>query len=54
MQAHRYAAMLAMIKAGKLQPEKLLGRTITLEQAIPALTGMDKFSEVGVSVITEF
>ena len=54
MQAHRYPAMLAMIQSGKLQPEKLVGRTINLEQSIEALTSMDKISLPGVTVVTEF
>jgi alcohol dehydrogenase len=54
MQAHRYGAMLAMIEAGRLAPEKLVGRTIGLEQSIAALTSMDSFEAAGVTVITEF
>jgi alcohol dehydrogenase len=54
MQAHRYDAMLAMIESGKLAPEKLIGKTISLEQSIDALTSMDKFQGVGVTVVTSF
>ncbi|WP_404344326.1 zinc-dependent alcohol dehydrogenase family protein [Vreelandella venusta] len=54
MQAHRYGAMLAMIKSGKLAPEKLIGRRITLEESVQALINMDKFEGVGVTVVTEF
>lgn len=54
MQAHRYDALFAMIEAGKLAPEKLIGRTITLEQSIDALMNMDKFETAGVTVVTEF
>jgi alcohol dehydrogenase len=54
MQAHRYDALFAMIEAGKLTPEKLIGRTITLEQSIDALVKMDKFEGAGVTVVTEF
>jgi alcohol dehydrogenase len=54
IQAHRYDALFAMIEAGKLKPEKLIGRTITLEQAIDALVQMDKFEVAGVTVVTEF
>ncbi len=54
MQAHRYDALFAMIEAGKLTPEKLIGRTITLEQSIDALVNMDKFEVAGVTVVTEF
>jgi alcohol dehydrogenase len=37
MQAHRYDALFAMIETGKLAPEKLIGRTITLEQGFSTL-----------------
>lgn len=54
MQAHRYAEMLEMITAGDLSPEKLIGRTISLEESIAVLTSMNDFSNTGVTVITEF
>jgi len=54
MQAHRYGAMLAMIQSGKLAPEKLIGRRITLEESVQALINMDKFEGAGVTVVTEF
>ena len=43
-----------MIEAGKLMPEKLIGRTITLEQPIDALVNTDQFAVAGVTVVTEF
>ena len=54
MQAHRYGAMLAMIQLGKLAPEKLSGRRITLEESVQALINMDKFEGAGVTVVTKF
>ena len=54
MQAHRYAEMLAMIVAGKLSPERLIGKTISLEESISVLTSMHDFSTTGVTIITEF
>lgn len=54
MQAHRYDAMFAMMAAGKLAPEQLIGRTINLEQSIDVLMNMDKFEVAGVTVVTEF
>ncbi|KGF69760.1 alcohol dehydrogenase [Hoeflea sp. BAL378] len=54
MQAHRYGAMLAMIEAGRLKPDQLVGQRISLEQSIAALTGMDRFEGAGVTVVTEF
>lgn len=54
MQAHRYPDMLEMISAGRLSPEKLIGKTITLEESIAALTLMNDFSTTGVTIIAEF
>jgi len=54
MQAHRYGAMLDMVRTGKLAPEKLVGKKINLPQSIAALMNMDKFEVAGVTVITEF
>lgn len=54
MQAHRYADMLAMIAAGDLAPERLIGKSVCLEEAIAELTSMDQFGSNGVTVITEF
>jgi alcohol dehydrogenase len=54
MQAFRYQAMLEMMLSGKLQPEKLLGRTISLEESIDALTGIETSNTVGVTVVTAF
>jgi alcohol dehydrogenase len=53
MQAHRYGAMLAMIGAGTLRPERLVGRTVSLEQGIAELQAMDRFSGAGVTVIRD-
>ena len=54
MQAHRYPAMLAMIQSGKLHPEKLVGKTITLGQSLEELVKMDTFQATGVTVIAKF
>lgn len=54
IQAHRYGAMFDMIAAGKLDPSKLVGQTITLEESLTALTDMDSFQGVGVKVIDRF
>ncbi len=54
MQAYRYPAMLKMIQAGKLQPQKLVGRTISLDEAVTELTNMNNFSGTGVTVINRF
>lgn len=54
MQAWRYDAMMEMILAGKLSPEKLIGGTISLSQAVPALVGMDGFADGGIQIIDRF
>lgn len=54
MQAWRYDEMLSMIAKGTLEPQKLVGRRITLEQAVPALVSMDTSRDIGISVITSF
>ena len=54
MQAYRYDALLRMIESGTLAPEKLIGRSITLEEAPAALTTMDQVSPAGITVITSF
>jgi alcohol dehydrogenase len=54
MQAHRYDEMLAMIAAGRLAPERLIGRSIALEESIAALTSMDTFGTTGVTIIDRF
>lgn len=54
MQAFRYAPMMQMIAAGKLQPQKLIGKEINLDAAPAALAAMDKFEGTGMTVITGF
>lgn len=54
MQAHRYDAMFVMMQSGKLAPQKLIGKTISLEQSIDALMNMDKFEVAGVTVVNRF
>ncbi len=54
MQAHRYGAMLDMVRSGKLDPARLVGQRISLAQAPAALMGMDRFEAVGATVVTRF
>ena len=54
MQAHRYPEMLEMIRSGRLRPEKLLERTVSLEDAVQLLPAMNEFKNKGVTVITSF
>jgi alcohol dehydrogenase len=54
MQAWRYGAMLDMIASGKLAPQRLISRHVSLDEAVPILTGMDRSTDIGISVITRF
>ena len=54
MQAYRYPALLAMIGAGRLRPDLLVGKRISLEESLTALVEMDSFHETGVTVIDRF
>jgi len=54
MQAHKYPALLSMIRAGKLFPEKLIRKTISIEESLDDLVNMDSFSGTGITVIDKF
>ncbi len=54
MQAHRYPAMLALIAADRLRPQKLVGKTISLDESLDALAAMDRYQGTGVTVINRF
>jgi alcohol dehydrogenase len=50
MQAWRYPEMIQ----GKMNPELLIGRSISLEAAAKALTEMNEFRDAGVTLIDQF
>ncbi|AXT19167.1 alcohol dehydrogenase [Flavobacteriaceae bacterium AU392] len=54
MQAFKYPEMLEMIKNGKLHPEKLIDRTISLQESTTELPNMNTFENKGVLVIDSF
>jgi len=54
MQAFRYGPMMAMIASGALQPQRLIGRRIALDEAPAALMAMDRFEGTGIAVIDRF
>ena len=54
MQAHRYPNMLQMIQDGRLQPEKLVGETICLDEVPVHLAAMSDFKALGLTVIDRF
>lgn len=52
MQASAYPKMLDMIANNQLHPQKLVGDTITLEEAPAALSGMNTFTGIGMKVVS--
>lgn len=54
MQAHRYPEMLEMILDGRLEPGKLVTRTVSLEEAPAMLACMGGFPTNGIAVIDRF
>ncbi len=54
MQVPRYASMLGMIEAGKLDPGALVSRTLPLEETGDVLASMDDFATLGVPVIDRY
>ena len=54
IQAYKYATLLEMIKSGKLHPEKLIGKTISLDESPEELSNMNNFAGTGVTVINQF
>ncbi len=54
IQAHVYPQLWEMILSGKLQPKKLVSRTVNLAEGVEILQAMGSFQHSGVAVITEF
>jgi len=54
MQAYRYEDVFEIIRSGKLNPEKLVGKLISLEDVPQELACMDKFDGIGVTMIDKF
>lgn len=54
IQTHRYSALLAMVQSGSLRPDRLIRRTIPLEDAASVLMNMDAYEEPGITVIDSF
>ena len=54
MQAYKYPEMLQMIEKGLLQPQKLIERTLALEDTITELPRMNTFSNSGIMVVDRF
>ena len=54
IQAYKYTTLLEMIKSGKLHPEKLIGKTISLDESPEELSKMNNFAGTGVTIINQF
>ena len=54
MQAHRYGAMLDLNLTGRVQPQRLVEKTIALTAAPAELAAMDSFRGTGITVINVF
>jgi alcohol dehydrogenase len=54
MQAFRYQSMMEMIRTGKLAPQMLVGKRLSLAEAPQALMAMDRFEGTGIGVVTSF
>lgn len=54
MQAHRYPEMLNMIQNGQLQPQRLIQKTISLDEVCDLLPKMNDFGHKGMMVIDRF
>jgi alcohol dehydrogenase len=54
MQAYKYPALFELIKTGKLTPQKLIGKKLSLEEACIDLPDMSNFTGTGVKVINKF
>lgn len=52
LQAHAFPELLSLISRGRISPQRLLDRTLSLEEAPAALAGMDQHRGCGVTVIT--
>jgi D-arabinose 1-dehydrogenase-like Zn-dependent alcohol dehydrogenase len=54
MAGQRFGTMLAMIEAGRLNPGKLVSRTVSLSEASGVLESMESFGTLGVVAIDQF
>jgi alcohol dehydrogenase len=52
--ASRFPALFGMIESGRMDPGRLVTRTIALEEAGDALAAMDGYGGVGITVIDRF
>jgi alcohol dehydrogenase len=51
MPAHAYPELLALVASGNLAPEKLVARTISLDETPAALAALSNGTPAGVTII---
>jgi len=54
MQAFRYEGAFGLIESGRLDPSRLIGRRVSLDEAVKVLISLDQSTETGIPVITDF
>jgi alcohol dehydrogenase len=54
MSAVDYPEMLACVASGKIDPSRLVGRSIALSEAPKVLAEMNNFKSIGMTVIEDF
>jgi alcohol dehydrogenase len=54
MPANHYERVMEMIVDGRLQPQQLIGKKVTLEDASAELEAMGRFGGTGIAVINDF
>lgn len=54
MAAHRFEALFNLVARGAVNPKRLIGRTVDLDEGVRILQQMDDFAEHGIAVITTF
>jgi len=54
LQAHRYSEIFDMVACGKLKPELLIGKTVSLDEAPEEIANMNSYASIGVTVIDSF
>ena len=54
MQAYKYPEMLSMIYSGKLDPQSMIEKTVSLEKSIHLLPKMNEYTTKGIIVINSF
>ena len=54
MPAHAFPPLLKLIRSGRVDPCRLVRRTVSLEDSINELAGMAGFNGAGIAVIDQF